>query len=67
MKNVSTSMRCFLKGSTDSPLVQFGSHPEDSTDSGDGGGIPVFSSLSIPSFGMRICLYYFMSPLRLIF
>ncbi|RWR77251.1 hypothetical protein CKAN_00573000 [Cinnamomum micranthum f. kanehirae] len=50
MKNVSASMRCFLKGSADSPLVQFGSHPEDSNDSGDGGGIPVFSYLSIPSF-----------------
>ncbi|XXG55658.1 hypothetical protein AAC387_Pa03g3276 [Persea americana] len=68
MKNVSTSMRCFLKGSADSPLVQFGNHPEDSNDSGDGGGIPVFSILSIPSFenlGQELLLQMFVLELCL--
>ncbi|KAI4343943.1 hypothetical protein L6164_011231 [Bauhinia variegata] len=49
MKNISRSMRCFFKGENNSPLLQFSSFPEDKSDSGDGGGIPVFTSLSISS------------------
>ncbi|XP_058088974.1 uncharacterized protein LOC131235694 isoform X2 [Magnolia sinica] len=50
MVNASRSMRCFLKGSMNSPIVQFGSQPEDGNDTGDGGGVPVFSFLSILYF-----------------
>ncbi|XP_077223173.1 uncharacterized protein LOC143856782 [Tasmannia lanceolata] len=50
MISTSGSMRCFLKGAAGSPLVQFCSHPGDSKDTGDGGGVPVFSSLSIACF-----------------
>lgn len=49
-----TSMRCFLKGSSSSPLVQFSSSSENRDDNGDGGGIPVFTFWSISSFGMFI-------------
>ncbi|XP_072977548.1 uncharacterized protein [Typha angustifolia] len=47
----SDSMRCFLKVSAASPLLQFSDYPEDENDIGDGGGIPVFSSFSISDFG----------------
>ncbi|XP_072977547.1 uncharacterized protein [Typha angustifolia] len=46
----SDSMRCFLKVSAASPLLQFSDYPEDENDIGDGGGIPVFSSFSISDF-----------------
>lgn len=45
-------MRCFFKGANNSPLLQFASFSEDQSDSGDGGGIPVFSLLSISAHGM---------------
>ncbi|XP_057978171.1 uncharacterized protein LOC131164759 [Malania oleifera] len=44
MVNTSGSMRCFLKGTSNSPHVQF------SDDVGDCGGIPVFAFLSISYF-----------------
>ncbi|XP_054781148.1 uncharacterized protein LOC129288545 isoform X1 [Prosopis cineraria] len=47
--NTTRSMRCFFKGSNNSPLLQFSSFSEDKSESGDGGGIPVFSFLSIAS------------------
>ncbi|KAG9438951.1 hypothetical protein H6P81_019116 [Aristolochia fimbriata] len=50
MVNVCGSMRCFSKGPSGSPLVQFSSQPEDESDAGDGGGIAVFSFMSIPAF-----------------
>ncbi|KAA8541019.1 hypothetical protein F0562_024843 [Nyssa sinensis] len=50
MVNASRSMRCFLRGTSSSPLVQFSSFSEDKSDNGDGGGIPVFSFWSISSF-----------------
>ncbi|KAL0926055.1 hypothetical protein M5K25_004436 [Dendrobium thyrsiflorum] len=43
----SYSMRCYLKGSDSNPIIQYCNHQEDPSDSGDGGGIPVFSFLSI--------------------
>ncbi|KAL5721432.1 hypothetical protein ACHQM5_005081 [Ranunculus cassubicifolius] len=49
MINDSRSMRCFTKRSGASPLLQYSSHSEDNNnDLGDGGGIPVFTFLSIP-------------------
>ncbi|KAM7267571.1 hypothetical protein ACFE04_009737 [Oxalis oulophora] len=48
MVNISRSMRCFSKGS--SSLAQFASSSEDKNDPGDGGGIPVFAFLAIPTF-----------------
>ncbi|XP_059640439.1 uncharacterized protein LOC132282704 isoform X2 [Cornus florida] len=50
MVNTSGSMRCFLKGTSSSPLVQFSSCSEDKDDNGDGGGIPIFTFWSISSF-----------------
>ncbi|PWA89914.1 hypothetical protein CTI12_AA106390 [Artemisia annua] len=50
MVSASTSLRCFLKGGTNSPLIQFSSSSEDTNDDGDGGGIPVFTFWSITSF-----------------
>ncbi|KAI0525157.1 hypothetical protein KFK09_004549 [Dendrobium nobile] len=43
----SCSMRCYLKGSSSDPIIQYCDHQEDPSDSGDGGGIPVFCCLSI--------------------
>ncbi|KAJ6834423.1 uncharacterized protein M6B38_334170 [Iris pallida] len=50
MVKASNLMRCFLKDSAVSHLVQFCDHPEDINDPGDGGGFPVFSFLSVPNF-----------------
>ncbi|KAK1287395.1 hypothetical protein QJS10_CPB19g01693 [Acorus calamus] len=50
MVNASRSMRCYLKGSAASPILQFGNHSEDKNDSGVGGGVPVFSFYSISYF-----------------
>ncbi|KAH9778079.1 hypothetical protein KPL71_007236 [Citrus sinensis] len=50
MVNTSRSMRCFLKGPSSSPLVQFSSYSEDVNDTGDGGGMPVFSFSPIAAF-----------------
>ncbi|MQL73315.1 hypothetical protein Taro_005662 [Colocasia esculenta] len=44
------SMRCFLKGSSDGPLIQFTHHSEDTNDPGDGGGIAVFTFWPLPYF-----------------
>ncbi|XP_061346649.1 uncharacterized protein LOC133292269 isoform X2 [Gastrolobium bilobum] len=49
MINVSRSMKCFLKGANNSSILQFSHNSEDQSDSGDGGGIPVFAFLSISS------------------
>ena len=47
-------MRCFLKGGSSSPLVQFASYSEDDNDNdnGDGERVPVFLFWSISSHGM---------------
>ncbi|GKV12043.1 hypothetical protein SLEP1_g23247 [Rubroshorea leprosula] len=50
MVDAGRSMRCFLKGTSGSPLVQFSGTSEDNNDAGDGGGIPVFAFWSISSF-----------------
>lgn len=48
-------MRCFLKGSRSSPLVEFSSLSEDTNDLGDGGGIPAFLFWPITTFGIVAC------------
>uniref|UniRef100_A0A6N2NFQ3 Uncharacterized protein n=1 Tax=Salix viminalis TaxID=40686 RepID=A0A6N2NFQ3_SALVM len=50
MVNTSRSMRCYVKGTSSSPLVQFSCSSEDKNDAGDGGGTPVFAFWSISSF-----------------
>ena len=45
-------MRCYLKGPSGSPLVQFSSSSEDTNDTGDGGGIQVFAFMSVALFGI---------------
>ncbi|KAJ0982010.1 hypothetical protein J5N97_010265 [Dioscorea zingiberensis] len=46
----SKSMRCFIKGSAASSLIQFSDTSGDMSDPGDGGGIPVFTHFSISEF-----------------
>ncbi|KAH7528939.1 hypothetical protein FEM48_Zijuj05G0130900 [Ziziphus jujuba var. spinosa] len=50
----SKSMRCYLKGTSSSPLVQFSGCSEDKSDSGDGGGIPVFVFWPISWFVLMV-------------
>lgn len=50
MVNTSKSMRCFLKGTSGSSIVQFSSSSEEGNDTGDGGGIPIFTFWSIYPF-----------------
>ena len=52
MVNTSRSMRCYLKGTTNSPLAQFSLSSENENDTGDGGGAPVFTFWPISLFGM---------------
>lgn len=59
MLNASRSMRCFLKGTSNSTLVQFSGSSEDQNDAGDGGGIPVFVFWSISSHGMLVFAIFF--------
>ncbi|CAK7352928.1 unnamed protein product [Dovyalis caffra] len=40
MVNTSSSMRCYVKGTNNSPLIQFSYRSEDKNDAGDGGEIP---------------------------
>ena len=59
MVNTSRSMRSFLKGPSNSALVQFSSFSGDQNDAGDGGGIPVFTFWSISSHGMLLFAIFF--------
>lgn len=52
MVKICRSMRCYLRGTSNSPLAQFSLSSEDGSDSGDCGGIPAFTFCSIASFGM---------------
>jgi hypothetical protein len=54
----SRAMRCFSKLSSSSPLVWFTDSQDDLNDSGDGGGAPVFKSISISEFGGLLILFY---------
>lgn len=56
MEKASRSMRCFLKRTENTSLVQFSDSCEDASDSGDAGGIKVFTFWSISDFGMFIFL-----------
>ncbi|KNA09648.1 hypothetical protein SOVF_151650 isoform A, partial [Spinacia oleracea] len=47
MTNLSKSMRCFLKTTSGSAIQQFSKFSENNDDTGDGGGAPVFTFLSI--------------------
>ncbi|KAK8936621.1 hypothetical protein KSP39_PZI012106 [Platanthera zijinensis] len=51
----SCSMRCYLKESGSNPIIQFSDHQGNPNDCGDGGGIPVFSCLSITHFEDLAC------------
>ncbi|GAB4860863.1 hypothetical protein Ancab_036023 [Ancistrocladus abbreviatus] len=50
MINTSESMRCFSKGTRGSLLIQFSSSSDDKSDTGDGGGVPVFTFLPVSTF-----------------
>lgn len=50
MVNTGASMRCFLKGVDISSILQYSNSSVDTTDVGDGGGIPAFTFWSIYSF-----------------
>ncbi|XP_022135578.1 uncharacterized protein LOC111007492 isoform X2 [Momordica charantia] len=54
MVNTSRLMRCYFKGSGSSTLIKFSTSSEDNhDDAGDGGGIAVFTSLTIPCFVLK--------------
>ncbi|KAF2576647.1 hypothetical protein F2Q70_00006474 [Brassica cretica] len=55
MVNVSRSMRCYMKPSSRS-IIQFSCSKEDLKDSGDCGGIPVFSFWNISAFGFVLAM-----------
>ncbi|KAL3828065.1 hypothetical protein ACJIZ3_016867 [Penstemon smallii] len=50
MIDVCKSMRCYFRGTTNSPLAQFSFFSGDDSDSGDCGGMPVFTLSSIANF-----------------
>ncbi|KAL8466836.1 hypothetical protein ACS0TY_035776 [Phlomoides rotata] len=50
MVNTCKSMRCYFRGESNSPIAQFSFSLGVDTDSGDCGGIPVFTFCSISSF-----------------
>ncbi|WMV35302.1 hypothetical protein MTR67_028687 [Solanum verrucosum] len=50
MVNVSKSMRCYLKGTSGTPLTEFSCFPGNQNDTGDCDGIPVFTFWSIFDF-----------------
>ncbi|KAK2974595.1 hypothetical protein RJ640_003270, partial [Escallonia rubra] len=70
MANTCRSMRCYLKGMTGSPLVQFSSCSENNNDSGDGGGIPVFTFWSVSVYGMfsfaTLLLYFTLKKVMIV-
>lgn len=51
----SCSMRCYLKESGSNSIIQFSDHQGNPNDYGDGGGIPVFSCLSVTHFEDLAC------------
>ncbi|KAL9250532.1 hypothetical protein AKJ16_DCAP06096 [Drosera capensis] len=50
MINTSRSMKCFSQGAKSYSLLQFSTSSDDKSDTGDGGGIPVFTFLSVSAF-----------------
>ncbi|GAB2264329.1 hypothetical protein Droror1_Dr00026463 [Drosera rotundifolia] len=50
MINTSRSMKCFSQGAKGYSLLQFSTSSDDKSDTGDGGGIPVFTFLSVSAF-----------------
>uniref|UniRef100_A0A803L9H2 Uncharacterized protein n=1 Tax=Chenopodium quinoa TaxID=63459 RepID=A0A803L9H2_CHEQI len=52
MVTLSKSMRCFSKTTTGSAIVQYSMFSENSNDTGDGGGAPVVTFLSVSAFEM---------------
>lgn len=61
MINTSRSMRCYTKGAANSALAQFSCFAENENDSGDGGGISVFTFWPVSHFGKLIvfCTWHF--------
>lgn len=53
MSNASMSMRSYKKISTGSPLMEFSNDSGLDGDSGDGGGIAIFSALPLQYFRMN--------------
>lgn len=51
MRNISTSMRTYVKDSGGGPLIEFAKSPMVSGDTGDGGGVAVFGALPLCTFG----------------
>ncbi|EYU40544.1 hypothetical protein MIMGU_mgv1a014592mg [Erythranthe guttata] len=54
MVNTCKSMRCYFRGTSNSPLAQFSLSSEDDSDNGSCGGIPVFTFFSITSFEVAV-------------
>lgn len=51
MLHASKSMRTYIAGSGEGPLINFSSEPSIDGDTGDGAGAPVFASLPLTVFG----------------
>ncbi len=47
----SKSMRTYIKGSGDGPIIEFSNEPSVDGDNGDGAGVPVFATLPLSAFG----------------
>jgi hypothetical protein len=51
LRDLSESMRTYLKDSGGGPLVEFSKSPTVEGDAGDGGGVAVFATLPLRTFG----------------
>ncbi len=51
MLQTSKSMRTYIKGSGDGPIIEFSNEPSVAGDNGDGAGVPVFATLPLCAFG----------------
>jgi hypothetical protein len=52
MLQISKSMRTYIKGSGDGPIIEFSNEPSLDGDNGDGAGVPVFATLPLSAFEM---------------
>lgn len=52
MLQTSKSMRTYIKGSGDGPIIEFSNEPSIDGDNGDGAGVPVFATLPLSAFEM---------------
>jgi hypothetical protein len=54
MVSAKGSMRTYFKGPIDNPLAEFSNEKFHSDDTGDGDGLAVFSTFSVPTHGIYL-------------